>query len=98
MRNSETEVASVNGQRDRGTHLVVRVRTDLHPIFFAIDVIAAHCESYWFRCSSTIRTERSRTSGENLLGLAMTPSSQGMEPPGIPERFTWRAPGVVVCP
>ena len=38
-------------------------------------------------CSRTIRTARSRTSGENLLGLPMTPSSQGMEPPGIPARF-----------
>jgi len=30
---------------------------------------------------------RNRTSGEKLLGLAMTPSSQGLEPPGIPARF-----------
>jgi len=36
------------------------------------------------------RTARSRTSGENLLGLAMTPSSQGLEPPGISARFTPR--------
>jgi hypothetical protein len=28
-----------------------------------------------------------RTSGENLLGLVMTPSSQGLEPPGIPARL-----------
>src|SRR4029434_10516243 len=34
----------------------------------------------------TIRTARSRTSGENRLGLATTPSSQGMEPPGNPGR------------
>jgi hypothetical protein len=37
--------------------------------------------------SNTIRTARSRTSGENRLGLAMTPSPQGMEPPGNPARF-----------
>jgi hypothetical protein len=30
---------------------------------------------------------RSLTSGEYLLGLAIAPSSQGMEPPGIPGRF-----------
>jgi len=36
----------------------------------------------------TIPTVRSRISGENLLFRAMTPSSQGMEPPAIPARFT----------
>src|SRR5690606_25060999 len=37
---------------------------------------------------STIRTARSRTSGEYFTGLLMTPSSQELEPPGIPGRFT----------
>src|SRR4249919_1374254 len=59
-----------------------------HPIFSAIDSIASHCESYCVAWSRTIRTARSRSSGENLLVLAMTPSSQGMEPPGIPGRFS----------
>lgn len=43
-------------------------------------------------CSSTIRTARSRTSGENLFDLAMTPSSQGMEPPENPARFILELP------
>jgi hypothetical protein len=34
-----------------------------------------------------MRTARSRTSGEYLLALPMTPSSQGLESPGIPGRF-----------
>ena len=38
---------------------------------------------------STIRTARSRTSGENrAVVVPMTPSSQGMEPPGNPGRFS----------
>jgi hypothetical protein len=44
-----------------------------HPIFSAIDVIAAHCEGWSWACSNTIRTARYRTSGENRLGLAMAP-------------------------
>ena len=58
-----------------------------HPIFSAIEVIAAHCDAWSWACSNTIRTARSRTSGENRLDLAMTPSSQGMEPPRNPGRF-----------
>ena len=38
-------------------------------------------------CSNTIRTARSLTSGEYLLRLPMTPSSQEMESPEIPGRF-----------
>ncbi|MDD2795911.1 hypothetical protein, partial [Acidocella sp.] len=40
-------------------------------------------------CSSTIRTARSRTSGENLLLVlfVMTPSSQELEPPANAGRF-----------
>jgi hypothetical protein len=60
----------------------------VQPILVAIDRIADHSESYSSRCSNTIRTARSRTSGENLFGLPIAPSSQIMEPPGIPGRFT----------
>src|SRR6266446_10966116 len=63
-----------------------------HPIFSAIEVIAAHCDACSWVCSNTIRTARSRTSGENRLGLAMTPSSQGMEPPINPGRFSRVSP------
>ena len=59
-----------------------------HPIFSAIEQIASHRDPYSSRCSKTIRTDRSRTSWENLLARAMTPSSQGMEPPGNPGRFS----------
>ncbi|MEK8048396.1 hypothetical protein, partial [Ideonella margarita] len=40
------------------------------------------------RCSCTKRTARSRTSGENLFDLFMAPSSQELEPPENPGRFT----------
>src|SRR5262249_34961903 len=60
----------------------------VQPIFSAIEVIAAHCESCAASCSRTIRTARTRTSGENRLGLVMAPSSQDLEPPGKPGRFT----------
>lgn len=36
----------------------------VHPIFPEIDIIAAHCDAYSRRCSATIRTARSRTSGK----------------------------------
>ncbi|MEW6216787.1 MAG: hypothetical protein AB1543_03820, partial [Candidatus Bipolaricaulota bacterium] len=39
-------------------------------------------------CSNTIRTARSRTSGEYLADFAMSPSSQAPWPPAIPGRFT----------
>jgi hypothetical protein len=35
-----------------------------------------------------MRTERSRTSGENFFDLFMAPSSQELEPPQFPGRFT----------
>ena len=38
----------------------------VQPILAAIEAIVAHCEVCSPRCSSTIRTARSRTSGENL--------------------------------
>ncbi|WP_229803902.1 hypothetical protein, partial [Litchfieldella qijiaojingensis] len=39
-------------------------------------------------CSRTIRTARSLTSGEYFFDVVITPSSQEMESPGIPGRFT----------
>ena len=47
------------------THL--RYVSLVKPIFSAIDPIAAHCESCAEWCSSTMRTARSRTSGEYLF-------------------------------
>ena len=69
----------------------------MQPIFSAIDVIAAHCDSCAASCSTTIRTARDRTSGENLVGLGMAPSSQGLEPPGNPARFRLRRTVVVTA-
>ena len=57
------------------------------PIFWAIERTAAHWESRCYRWSKTIRTARSRTSGEYLLDLPMAPSSEETKPPGKPERF-----------
>jgi hypothetical protein len=54
----------------------------------AIDRIAAHSESYSPPWSTTIRTARSRTSGENFDTVLIAPSSQRMEPRAIPVRFT----------
>src|SRR5262245_62924613 len=53
-------------------------------------MIAAHrdaCSPSW---STTIRTARARTSGENLLLVCfvMAPPSQELEPPINPGRFT----------
>src|SRR5712671_7910430 len=59
------------------------------PIFSAIEWIADHCEvcSAWW--SKTIRTARARTSGEyGGTRFVMAPSSQELEPPGNPGRFT----------
>ena len=59
------------------------------PIFAAIDWIAAHCDPCSPRCSNTIRTARSLTSGEyRVCFLLMAPSSQRVEPPRKPGRFT----------
>lgn len=63
-------------------------RVPAQPIFPAIDLIAAHWKSWSPRCSRTIRTARSSTSGENFEGLLIAPTSQGMEPPTNPVRFT----------
>src|SRR5262245_43642258 len=43
------------------------------PIFSATDRIAPHCEGYSGACSKTIRTARSRNSGEYLLRRPMGP-------------------------
>src|SRR5574340_303698 len=61
-----------------------------------MDSIAAHSGGYSPRCSCTMRTARSRTSGEYLgvvFLLFMAPFSQGKEPPQNPGRFI---SGVVV--
>ena len=59
----------------------------MQPIFPAIDTIAAHCDSCSARCSNTMRTARSRTSGEYFADFFMAPSSQISEPPQNPGRF-----------
>ena len=67
-----------------------------HPNFSAIDVKAAHSEASVppkkvFHSSFTIRTARSRTSGEyhvEVPVLLMAPSSQIQEPPANPGRFS----------
>src|SRR4029453_14318716 len=43
----------------------------VHPSLPAIDAIAAHCEECSAPCSRTIRTARSRTSGEYFVGRPM---------------------------
>src|SRR6476469_4621015 len=58
-----------------------------HPILGAIDSMVAHRDGYSPRCSSTMRTARSRTSGENLFDFFMAPFSQMLEPPQNPGRF-----------
>src|SRR5690606_12671945 len=60
----------------------------VQPISPASETIAAHCEPYSFWCSSTIRTARSRVSGEKCSDFLMARSSQRKEPPGKSGRFT----------
>ncbi|MBM3280718.1 MAG: hypothetical protein FJY95_21965 [Candidatus Handelsmanbacteria bacterium] len=50
----------------------------------AIETRASHWQPYSFRCSRTLWTARSRTSGEYLIGFVVTPFSQALEPPAIP--------------
>ena len=59
------------------------------PILGAIDSIAAHSDGCSPRCSCTILTARSLTSGEKRFDLLMAPSSQSFEPPQNPGRFTF---------
>jgi hypothetical protein len=49
--------------------------------------MAVHSELYSFTCSNSIRTARSRTSGEYLVLVVMTLSSQIIESPANPGRF-----------
>ena len=58
------------------------------PSLLEIELIAAHWDSYSRSCSKTKRTARSRTSAGCLVALLMAPSSQGLEPPRKPGRFT----------
>src|SRR5690606_37418864 len=60
----------------------------VQPILAAIEQIAAHSDSWSSWCSTTSRTARSRTSGEYFVDDFMAPSSQELEPPGKPGRFT----------
>src|SRR5262249_1059314 len=53
------------------THL--RKVSAVHPILLAIELIAAHCDSCSSWWSNTIRTARSRTSGEYFCPFCMTP-------------------------
>lgn len=66
---------------------VLRVR-GTQPILGAIDSMADQRDRYFPRCFCTMRTARSRTSGENLLNLLFkTPSSQKSESPQNMGRF-----------
>ena len=59
------------------------------PTLGAIDSMAAHKDGYSPRCSCTIRTARSRISGEKRFDfLFMAQFSQSLEPPQNPGRFT----------
>ncbi|KAF0183725.1 MAG: hypothetical protein FD164_698, partial [Nitrospirae bacterium] len=71
---------------DRRTY--IRKVSAVQPILPAIDSIADHCELCSFCCSNTIRTARSRTSGEYFVVFFMTLSSQIVEPPVNPGGFT----------
>jgi hypothetical protein len=82
-------VQSVTGRRALrwfGFGLVVVV-IPVQPSFAAIEVIAPHWDSCSDWCSNTIRTARSRTSGEYRVALPMTPSSQSLGSPEKPGRF-----------
>lgn len=72
---------------DRGAH---RLAADhaLQPNFGAIDSIAAHCQAYspWY--SSNNPTARSRTSFGYFFAFSIAPSSQELELPENPGRFT----------
>ncbi len=50
------------------TALASAVDSVVQPSIGATDCSTAHSEAWASRCSSTIRTERSRSSGENRLG------------------------------
>ena len=70
----------------RRTH--VRNVSAVIPNFEAIDVIVAHCDGCSRSCSNTMRTARSRISAGYLPRRVVAPSSQRLEPPTFPGRFT----------
>ena len=63
----------------------------------AIDCTAAQRVGYSCSWSLTILTARSRTSDEYLTIFPIAPSSQMMEPPGIPGAVHYRHSLVVIC-
>ena len=65
----------------------------VQPSFGATDCSAAHSEAWASRYSSTIRTARSRTSGENRLGRPIAPilpSNEVSEKPGTIQHLEHR--------
>ena len=64
---------------------------DDHRAAYGVEPIAAHCDAWPPPWSSTIRTARCRTSGENRFDVffVIAPPSQGVEPPANPARFTF---------
>ena len=58
------------------------------PNLLATDMIAAHSESYSSRCARTSRTASFRICSGYLRVLVIAPSSQRLEPPADPGRFT----------
>ena len=67
----------------------VRRVSAVQPSFGATDCSTAHAEAWASRCSSTIRTARSRTSGDNRLGRPIDPilpSNEVSEKPGTVHR------------
>ncbi|WP_413783984.1 BPTD_3080 family restriction endonuclease [Pseudomonas amygdali] len=61
-------------------------------------LMVAHCDSYSGRCSKTILMARSRTSGEYFGSFFIAPSSQRLESPRNPGRFSFLlvAPGLTI--
>src|SRR5262245_32945249 len=72
------------------THL--RKVSAVHPILLAIELIAAHCDSCSAWWSNTIRTARSRTSGEYFCPLLMTPILSRVGVSGNPGAVQYRNP------
>jgi len=58
------------------------------PNLLATDMIAAHSESYSSRCARTSRTASFRICSGYLRVLVIAPSSQRLEPPADPGRFS----------
>lgn len=79
-------------------HTHLRSVLAVHPTFVAIDRMAAHCDPGSCAWSCTSRTVRSRTSGEYRVRLSIAPTSQPLEPPAIPGRFTGPVPDIASAP